>query len=357
MSYMSMEEIMSSSKMEDGSVVKGSEARPEVPRATSGLLAVDLALGGGWPLNSWNEIIGEESSGKTALAYKAIAANQAIDPNWTALWVAAEDYVSEYAEAIGVDPDRMWVVDTNDMEKVLDLILRTLSNRAVDAIVIDSLPSLLTAVEANKAMDEASVATGAQLLSKFFRKSSKAQRRSMLDPDDRPCLLLAINQWRDKIGVMYGDPRTTPGGKAKNYYYLTRVEVRRDEWIAGPTKDIEDRVGQVIKIRTIKNKTHRPQQAAVADFYFTEHGGFGKGDFDVAKDIVNVCLALEAFEGRYKWNGVKIANKRDELYDVVRQDLGLQAELREYALSTLYSDVITDDDDANVDAAAPEEAR
>jgi recombination protein RecA len=317
-------------------IIKGSSAKQEVPHTTTGILAFDLALGGGWAANQWNEIVGEESSGKTAIAYKTIAANQQRDPEYLALWVAAEEYVPEYAASFGVDLERLWVVETNEMEAALDLVLKAVDNRAVDCVVIDSLPALVTETEVNKAMDEASVATGAQILSRFFKKCAKAQRRSLTD-DDRPCTLIAINQWRDKIGVMFGDPRTTPGGKAKNYYYFIRVEVRRDEWIAEGSK-LDTRVGQTIKMRVMKNKTYRPQQVAQADFYFADTVGYKKGDFDMAKDIVNVALALELFEGRYKFRGERIASKKEELYDMVRQDLGLQRALRDAAMASVLGE-------------------
>ena len=317
-------------------LIKGSDAKEVVPHTSTGVLAFDLALGGGWAANQWNEIVGEESSGKTAIAYKTIAANQAKDPEYLALWVAAEEYVPEYAASFGVDLDRLWVVETNEMEAALDLVLKAVTNRAIDCVVIDSLPALVTETEVNKAMDEASVATGAQILSRFFKKCAKAQRRSLTE-DDRPCTLIAINQWRDKIGVMFGDPRTTPGGKAKNYYYFIRVEVRRDEWIAEGSK-LDTRVGQTIKMRVMKNKTYRPQQVAQADFYFADTHYFRKGEFDTVKDVVNVALALELFEGRYKFNGERIASKKEELYDVVRQDLGLQQAIRNAAMEAVLSE-------------------
>ena len=317
-------------------LIKGSDAKEEVPHTSTGVLAFDLALGGGWAANQWNEIVGEESSGKTAIAYKTVAANQAKDPEYLALWVAAEEYVPEYAASFGVDLDRLWVVETNEMEAALDLVLKAVENRAVDCVVLDSLPALVTETEVNKAMDEASVATGAQILSRFFKKCAKAQRRSLTE-EDRPCTLIAINQWRDKIGVMFGDPRTTPGGKAKNYYYFIRVEVRRDEWIAEGSK-LDTRVGQTIKMRVMKNKTYRPQQVAQADFYFADTHYFRKGDFDTVKDVVNVALALELFEGRYKFNGERIASKKEELYDVVRQDLGLQQEIRDAAMAAVLGE-------------------
>ncbi len=326
----SLESIISSINKKYGErvIVQGNEVKEEVPRITTGILAYDLMLGGGWPMNQWSEIIGDESSGKTALAYKTIAANQAADPEWVAMWIAAEEFVPDYAKAIGVDLDRLWVVETNVMEQVYDLIIRAMENRAVDCIVLDSLPALVPGDEAEKMMDEFSVGLGARLTGKFFRKSSKAQKRSLID-EDRGCTGLIINQWREKIGVMYGDPRTTPGGKAKNFHYFCRVEVKRDEWL----KLKDEPVGQTIRARTMKNKTYRPQQVAVVDFYFADCSPFHLGDFDVIKDIVNICIAVDVitrtgayynFEGQ-KWQG------KEALLLAVREDLDLQSTLKKKA--------------------------
>lgn len=328
--YESLESIVAaiSKKYGDDVLIKGSDIKQDVPRITTGILAFDLMLGGGWPLNQWSEIIGEESSGKTALAYKTIAANQQLNPDFTALWIAAETYVPQYARAIGVDTDRLWVVETNVMEQVYDLIIKALDNRAVDMIVIDSLPSLVPGDEAEKMMEDFTVGLGARLTGKFFRKSSKAQRRSLIN-EDRACTGLVINQWREKIGVMWGDNRTTPGGKAKNFHYFSRVEVKRDEWI----KEKDEAIGQTIKARTIKNKTYRPQQTAIVDFYFTSTGGFRLGEFDTVKDVVNIGIAVGIItrSGPYysfsdqKWQG------KDALVSAVREDVELQRELKKQA--------------------------
>ena len=309
-------------------IVQGNQVKEEVPRITTGILAYDLMLGGGWPANQWSEIIGDESSGKTALAYKTIAANQALDPEWVAMWIAAEEFVPDYAKSIGVDLDRLWVVETNIMEQVYDLIIRAMENRAVDCIVLDSLPALVPGDEAEKMMDEFTMGLGARLTGKFFRKSSKAQKRSMV-VEDRGCTGLIINQWREKIGVMYGDPRTTPGGKAKNFHYFARVEVKRDEWI----KEKDEPVGQTIRARTMKNKTYRPQQVAVVDFYFADSNGFKLGGFDTIKDIVNICISVEIITrggAYYNYNGQKWQGK-EALLNAVREDLDMQAELRQKA--------------------------
>lgn len=306
-------------------IVQGSRVQEELPRITTGILAYDLMLGGGWPVNQWSEIIGDESSGKTALAYKTIAANQAADPDFTALWVAAEEYVPEYAKAIGVDLDRLWVVESNVMEYVYDLVLQVMDNRAIDLIVIDSLPALVPSDEAEKTMEEFTVGLGARITGKFFRKSSKSQKRSLVH-EDRGCTGLIINQWREKIGVMWGDNRTTPGGKAKNFHYFTRVEVKRDEWL----KVKDSTVGQTIKARTMKNKTYRPQQSAVVDFYFTDANGFSLGAFDTIKDMVNIAIAEElitragafySYEDQ-KWQG------KESLLAGFREDIDLQRSIK-----------------------------
>ena len=328
-------------KMKASILILGSEARQDVPHTTTGILAFDLALGGGWAKNQWNEIVGLESSGKTALCYKTIAANHALDPDFIALWVAAEEYVPSYAASFGVDLDRLWVVETNEMEPALDLVLKAVSNRAVDLVVLDSIPAMVTATEMGKNMDEPSVATGAQVLSRFFKKSVVAQRRSLTE-DERGCTMIAINQWRDKIGVMFGDPRTTPGGKAKNYYFFTRMEVTNGEWLK-ESSSIEDRVGQTIKTRVFKNKTYRPQQVAQVDFYFadTKNGAFKMGEFDTIKDIVNVCLSLGVIQragatysfGENKWRGKDCATVI--IPAAVREDLDLQRQLTEAAFAAV----------------------
>lgn len=325
--YESLQSIISSlrKKHGEGIIVKGSEVNEMIPRITTGVLSYDLMLGGGWPVNQWSEIIGEESSGKTAMAYKTIASNQALNPDFCALWIAAEDFVPQYAQAIGVDLERLWVVETNIMEEVYDLAIRALDNRAVDMIVIDSLPALVPDDEAEKMMQEFTVGLGARLTGKFFRKSSKAQRRSLIE-EDRGCTGIIINQWREKIGVMYGDNRTTPGGKAKNFHYFCRLEVKRDEWL----KEKDEAVGQTIKGRTIKNKTHRPQQSAVVDFYFADSAHFPFGSFDVIKDMVNIGIASEIIERAgafYSYEGQKWQGK-DKVLAGVREDLDLQAKLR-----------------------------
>lgn len=342
--FLTIQEIQDevNKKLGDNVLVLGSAVRQEIPHATSGVLSYDLALGGGWAKNQWNEIIGLESSGKTAIAFKTIAANQALNPDFLAMWVAAEEFVPSYAAAFGVDMDRLWVVESNEMEVALNLVLKSIANRAVDMVVIDSLPALVTYVELSKETGEATVSSGALILSQFFKKCQVAARRSLID-DERGCTMIAINQWRDKIGVLYGDPRTTGGGKAKNYYFFTRLEASQVDWLADGS-DNEDRVGQTIKIRVFKNKTYRPHQTAQIDFYFADaNNGYHLGDFDVVQDVVNVCLSLDIIHraGAYytykddRWTGKGCVE--NIIIPLVREDKTLFEELRDAAFAAVLA--------------------
>ena len=297
-------------KQQEQVLIRGADLRHVTyQRATTGSLSLDLMLGGGWPLNCWNEVIGNESAGKTAIVLKTIAANQALNPEYHTLWVAAEEFDPEWAATLGVNLDGFTFVMTNVMENAYDAVLSILEERAVDAVVIDSYPALVPSEEDDKTMMELTVGRGAYMTNKFMRKSMAVQRRSLTDPD-RACLAILINQWRERIGVMFGDPRTTPGGKGKNYRFLTRVEVSREEWLSDTAKR---KVGQVIKARTIKNKTAPPQRTATVPFYFDDHKDHTKGDYDTIHQVHAIALERDIIEqngawysfGGQKWQGEK----------------------------------------------------
>jgi len=315
-------------------VVVGSDIRADlIPRITSGSTTLDYVLGGGFPGNQWNELIGESSHGKTAVALKTIAANQKLNPEHTTVWVAAEQWVPEYAQMCGVDTSRVIVIETNIMEEAYDAVIAFAESKAVDAIVIDSLPALSPAPEMEKNMDEMTVGRGALLTNKFFRVVGSAIKRSLVE-DERAVLGIVINQYRMKIGVMHGDPRTTPGGEGKNYAFFTRCEVRRDEWIEiGPSGN-KTRIGQVIKVRSLKNKTAPPQRVAYFDFYFAPGGDCAPGEYDFAKEIAAMSVLNEIVErkgawyyyGERKWQGT------DALIASIREEIELKEELAKKVL-------------------------
>jgi recombination protein RecA len=323
-------------RLGEGSVVIGQDIRSDlIERATTGSTTFDYILGGGFPTNQWNELVGEPSHGKTAIAFKTIAANQAKNPEFTAVWVAAEQWVPEYAEMCGVDTSRVIVIETNIMEEAYDAVLAFAESKSVDAIIIDSLPALVPGPEDEKSMDEMTVGRGALITNKFFRKAGAAMKRSMVEAE-RPILGIVINQYRMKIGVMHGDPRTTPGGQGKDYAYFTRTEVRRKEYIETGPAGNKTRVGQTIALKTLKNKTAPPSRTAFVDFYFAPLGIYDAGDFDTAKEIAAMAIVLGVVDrkggwiyyGERKWQGV------ENLTSSIREEVDLFDELREKVLST-----------------------
>ena len=331
-------------------IVLGKDIRDDVlGRVTSGSLALDVALGGGWPSNQWHEIVGEASNGKTAIALKTIAANQKLDPEFTTVWVAAEQWVPSYAEMCGVDLSRVYVISTNIMEEAYEAVIEFVETKAVDCVVIDSLPALVPIAEDEKDMDEATVGRGALLTGKFFRKVGKASKRSLVE-SERPFIGLLINQYRMKIGVMYGDPKTTPGGEAKNYAFFTRVEVKRDDWIETGSGQEKRRVGQTIRVRTLKNKSAPPSQTAYIDFYFDDGGNLDKGDYDSAKEIVALGIIYKVITraGAYYRYGDRQWQGADALVASIREEIDLKEALDKDVRSVVRSSskYVNEDSDA-----------
>lgn len=315
----------------DDLVFKGSEM-PHITHLSTGWLSLDFALGGGFPKNQWTEIVGLESHGKTATVLKCIAHNQRLDPNFTVAWIAAEHYSNEYAEMCGVDNSRVVIIDTNVMEDAYEAVDEFALSRSVDMIVIDSYPALVPISEDEGAMEDFQVGIGARLTGKWTRKARRSTRRSVRD-DERAITGVMINQWRTDIAVRMGDNRTTPGGKGKNYFFYTRVEIRRDEWLE-PKKG--NRVGITIMARPFKHKAGRPEVRASVDFYFADHNSFHAGEYDVLKDIVATGIASGAIplSGSYYKFGGQQWQGRAKLEADVYQDLDLQSAISDAVIKS-----------------------
>jgi recombination protein RecA len=320
-----------------GTVVQGSEIiQPD--RIPTGSLAFDVALGGGWPVNQWHEIVGEESSGKTATTLHTVAANQMTNPDFTTVWIASEWYDPDYAEMIGVDNSRVIVVNENITERAFGIALEYLKSAAVDLLVIDSLPAMTPGDEAEAAMEDVSVALQARLTNRFFRKQGSSGRRAM-DNSERACTGILINQWRDKIGVQWGDPRTTPGGNGKNYSFFTRTEVRRDDWLTVGPKSHKHRVGQTIKCRVFKNKSAPPHRVATFDFYFEDADVHPAGSIDTFKEIVGLGVVHGVIKQSGSWfeySGVK-AQGAESMIEALANDLDVAEVLRKEVLDVATS--------------------
>ena len=327
-------------KLGAGTVVTADKVRL-AERITTGSLTLDVVLGGGWPMNHWVELVGEASHGKTALALKTIGANQKLNPEFTAVWVAAEAFDAKYAELCGVDTQRVILVETNSMEDAFDAVIQFMESKAVDMVVVDSLPALVPSAEDEKHMEEFTVGRGALITNKFFRKVASATKRDLVEAE-RPVLGIMINQYRMKIGVMHGDPRTTPGGLGKDYAYSIRAEVKRDDWLEVGTGQDKRRVGQTIRVRTIKNKTFPPQQTAYLDFYFADGGAIDAGGFDTGKEIVALSILNGIVDrrggwmyyGERKWQGAQA------LIDSLREEVVLRDEISRAVMDTLKSNPV-----------------
>ena len=292
-------------------------------------------------MNHWVEIVGEASHGKTAIALRTIAVNQERDPDFTVVWIAAEAFDTGYAKMCGVDTDRVLLVETNSMEDAFDSVIKFMESKAIDMVVVDSLPALVPGAEDEKTMEEFTVGRGAQLTNKFFRKVASATKRDLVEVE-RPVLGIMINQYRMKIGVMHGDPRTTPGGLGKDYAYSIRCEVKRDDWLEVGTGQEKRRIGQTIRVRTIKNKTFPPQQAAYLDFYFAEGGPIDAGNYDTGKEIVALSILNGIVERRGGWlyYGDRKWQGAPAFIDSLREEIELRTEVSAAVMDTLRTNPI-----------------
>lgn len=325
----------------DGTVVLGDEIR-RMPPYTSGSLAVDSMLAGGFPANQWTEIIGKQSVGKTSFVHKVVAANQLLNPDFTTYWVAGEDYEPDWASVLGVDVTRVVSHNTGVMEEAYEAILSAVESKAFDCVVLDSYPALSSEEELKKAMDESTMAIGAKLTGRLFRKMKKAAHRSMIE-QERPFFGIFINQWRQQIGgwAPHGViPQFTPGGGGKDYAFYVRLELKTKEQITEPgSGGVKKQVGQTIAFKTVKSKVSSPGQVMSVDFYTQDtESGFRAGDFDVAKE----SMALALYHGVVLRAGAYYAlasapdrryRGKEELLDAIRGDRGLQEEIRAAVLA------------------------
>lgn len=323
-------------KAGEGTVVLGSEV--VVPRRfTSGDLALDIALGGGFAGNQWTELIGNESSGKTLTALLSIAANQREDPEFTTFWCAAEPYNTEYAEMIGVDNARVVVAPAAQaMEEGLELVEFATASKLYDCVVLDSYPALIPDEEWEKAMDEFTVGTGAKLFNKFWRKAGRASFRKT-DGSEKPFYGLIVNQFRDKVGAFSprGVPQTSPGGHGKDYAFYTRLKIQHKEFKTEKRPGVEKPVvvGKTISVKTMKNKSTAPEQTAEFDFYFRNapFSGHRRGEVDFAPEYIRFGKLFGIIGTRGSWldfDGQSWKSK-DDMAASLLEDITLREKLRD----------------------------
>ena len=299
-----------------GSIMRlGDEAgKTEIEVIPSGCLTLDLALGiGGFPRGRIIEIYGPESSGKTTVALHAVAEAQKM--GGVAAFIDAEHALDPvYAKNLGVNLDDLYVSQPDTGEQALDITDALVRSSAVDIIVIDSVAALTPKAEIEGDMGDAHVGLQARLMSQALRKLTAIVNKS------KTCVIF-INQLREKVGVMFGNPETTPGGKALKFYASMRLDIRKTDTL----KDAEGAMGNRTKAKIVKNKLAPPFRQAEFDIVFGE-GISQEGcimDMGVQYDIIGKSGAF------YSYNGNKVAQGKEKMRIFLKENPEIRAEIEQ----------------------------
>ena len=298
-----------------GAVMKlGQATAMQVDAISTGSLGLDMALGiGGVPRGRIIEVYGPESSGKTTVALQIIA--QAQKAGGEAAFIDVEHALDPvYAKALGVDIDSLLVSQPDTGEQALEIMEALIRSGALDVIVLDSVAAMVTKAEIDGEMGEAHVGLQARLMSQALRKLTSVVSRSN-------CVAVFINQIREKIGVMYGNPETTPGGRALKFYSSVRIEVRRGE----PIKNGSEIIGNKTKCKIVKNKVAPPFKEVVFDILY------GEGVSRIG-EIIDYAVEADIIEKSGAWfsyNGDRLGQGRDKVKQLLKENQALCDEIEQ----------------------------
>ena len=296
-----------------GAIMKLGEKQVEkVEVIPTGSVGLDAALGvGGFPRGRIIEIFGPESSGKTTLALHAIA--QAQKGGGVAAFIDAEHaFDRAYAERLGVDTDELLVSQPDNGEQALAIAQQLIASAAIDIIVIDSVAALTPKAEIDGDMGDSKVGLQARLMSQALRKMT-----STISKTNTTCIF--INQLREKIGVTYGNPETTTGGNALKFYSSVRIDIRKSSSV----KNGDEIVGNIVKVKVVKNKVAPPFRKA--EFEIT----FGEGISRTGEivDLGVACNIINKSGSWFSYGGSKLGQGRDAVKAVVKDNPELAEEL------------------------------
>lgn len=315
-----------------GSIMKlGDKEHMKVDVCSSGCLSLDIALGvGGYPRGRIIEIYGPESSGKTTFALHAIAEHQKLGGR--AAFIDAEHALDPvYAERLGVDIDELLLSQPDTGEQALEICEALVRSEAVSIIVIDSVAALVPQAEIDGEMGDSHVGLQARLMSQALRKLS-----GTINKTNTTCIF--INQLREKVGVMFGNPETTPGGRALKFYSSVRLDIRRNEQL----KMGDGVVGNKTTIKVVKNKVAPPFKTAVVDIMYGE-GVSKEGEIiDLASEagIVNKTGAW------YSYNDEKLGQGKENVKLLLKENSELCNEI-EQKVREYYDISLKENDDSS----------
>lgn len=295
-------------------MLMGANQKLNIEHISTGSLMLDLALGiGGLPKGRIIEVYGAESSGKTTLCLHAVAECQ--KAGGAAAFIDVEHALDPvYAKALGVDVDNLLVSQPDTGEQALEIIETLVRSGALDIVVLDSVAAMATQAEIDGDMGDAHVGVQARLMSQAMRKLTAAISKTN-------CVAVFINQIREKIGVLYGNPETTPGGRALKFYASVRIDVRKGE----PIKNGSELIGNRVKCKVVKNKVAPPFKTAEFDMLFGE--GISK-----LGEIIDCAVEFDIIKKSGSWfsyDGVKIGQGKDKVKDFLKENVQICDEIEQ----------------------------